>query len=156
MTSPSRLATRLQVDPNVVALDEPVDNQIPDAVRLSAYRVVEEALGNIARHAGATHVEVNLGTAQGALRLSVRDDGHGFDPHQARAGLGFGTISAHVGRVGGTWHVDSAPGEGTTLRVTLPLEVVVEEAQDGLASEIALGQEPRPNGASPLGVAGIG
>jgi len=152
----SRLATSLHVDPAVAALDDPLANEIPDVVRLSAYRVVEEALGNIARHADASLAEITLSVADAALQLSVHDDGRGFDTQQVRAGLGLGTISAHVGRVGGTWQVDSAPGQGTTLRVSLPLVVAVEDAQDGLGGQVALGQEPGADRSGQLRVACVG
>jgi signal transduction histidine kinase len=138
-----RLEIELHVDDAVAALDEPAHNQIPDAVRLSAYRAVEEALGNIARHAEARHAELRLALADGQLEVTVRDDGRGFDPRQVQAGLGLGTISAHVGRVGGTWTIGSAPGAGTTLRVLLPLVAVVEEAEDGLGRQVPFGQEHR-------------
>jgi signal transduction histidine kinase len=151
-----RLAVSLHVDPAVVALDDPLANEIPDAVRLSAYRVVEEALGNVARHAAAARAEIAVGVADAAVQVSVRDDGRGFDPRQVRVGLGLGTISAHVGRVGGTWHLDSAPGQGTTLRVSLPLVVAVEEPQDGLGGEVAFGQEDGANRGGQPRVASVG
>jgi signal transduction histidine kinase len=151
-----RLEIAVQADEHVAVLDEPGNNHIPDTVRLSAYRVVEEALGNIARHAGARHAELSLTVDGDELEVIVRDDGRGFDPLQTQTGLGLGTISAHVGRVGGTWRIDSAPGQGTTLRVSLPLLMIVEEAQNGFGGQVTLGQEPRADGGSERRVAPVG
>ncbi len=77
---------------------------IPETVRLSAYRVVEEAPGNIARHAHAIHVLIALSAAasDGKLSRSVDDDGRGFRADQVREGLGLGSIAGHVGQVGGS------------------------------------------------------
>jgi signal transduction histidine kinase len=118
------LTLELRVDLTVAALDQPSRLAIPETVRLTAYRVVEEALGNIARHAHASHVLISLSAAaaDGARSLEVVDDGEGFDPQQVREGLGLGSIAAHVGQVSGSWRIESAPGEGARLRVRLPLD----------------------------------
>ncbi|MBV9359366.1 MAG: response regulator [Chloroflexi bacterium] len=119
----SQFQVELVADPSVVRLDDPEDNRLPEAVRLAAYRVVEEALGNAARHAGASRVEVSLGMRHERLAITVRDDGQGFEPAGVRAGLGLSSIAARVGSVGGAWRVTSAPGQGTVLEAFLPLEV---------------------------------
>jgi CheY-like chemotaxis protein len=111
----------LTVDGAVAQLDDPADNGLPEALRLAAYRVVEEALGNVARHAEASHVEVALGMQQEQLLVSVCDDGHGFDAGGVRAGLGLSSIAARVGTVGGSWRVTSTPGQGTLLEAFLPI-----------------------------------
>jgi signal transduction histidine kinase len=127
-------------DPAVAALDHPTHNGIPETVRLTAYRVVEEALGNVARHAAASHADVELSIVDNALAIDVRDDGQGFDQRQLRPGLGLGSISAHVGRVGGRWTISSAAGQGTCVSVWLPLEREgsVEQPQDGFGTQVAL------------------
>jgi signal transduction histidine kinase len=119
----AELRVSLRVDDRVADLDQPARAGIPEAVRLSAYRVVEEALGNVARHAHVDRAGVVLEAASPgtALSLTVHDDGSGFDPDLAREGLGLGSIAAHVGRVGGTWRILSQLGRGTTLEVRLPL-----------------------------------
>ena len=111
----------VRTDDCVLALDDPVANRLPDPVRLAAYRVVEEPLANVYRHAQASRATVELTAPDGTLEIVVRDDGRGFAPGQALAGLGMNTIAARVGQLGGAWWLDSAPGRGTTLTVRLPL-----------------------------------
>jgi signal transduction histidine kinase len=87
------------------------------------YRVVQETLTNCARHAGATKAEVTLRETAGALEVTVRDDGRGFDTREARqGGLGLLGIEERVRELGGALHIESEPGHGSTLRVrfTLP------------------------------------
>jgi signal transduction histidine kinase len=111
----------LEVDRAVSELDDPEDNRLPEAVRLAAYRVVEEALGNAARHARANRVNIGLGLGDEQLAIRVRDDGLGFDPREVRTGLGLSSIAARVGCVGGNWRVSSRVGQGTALEAFLPL-----------------------------------
>jgi two-component system sensor histidine kinase UhpB len=96
------------------------------AAALICYRVAQEALTNVARHARATHVRLDLRDAAGWLQLTVADDGAGFDParmrERARHGGSMGLLSlqerAALGR--GHLRIDSAPGRGTTLTLRLP------------------------------------
>ncbi|MGH2457313.1 MAG: GAF domain-containing sensor histidine kinase, partial [Chloroflexota bacterium] len=112
----------LQVDPQLAQLDDPYRNRIAEPVRLTAYRVLEEAFNNIDRHARATLVEVSLTVdAERRLRVVVRDNGRGFDPVDLRMGLGLNSIAGRVGQFGGTWEINSVVDEGTTLIVYLPL-----------------------------------
>jgi signal transduction histidine kinase len=133
------LPVRLSIDPAVEALDQSIDHPLPDAVRLTAYRVVEEALANVARHAGAARVAVTVGLVEGYLVVEVRDDGRGFDTATSRTGLGLGSIAARVDRIGGAWTVTSRTGEGTLLAVRLPRSV--DKAQNGFDAEVPLRQE---------------
>jgi CheY-like chemotaxis protein len=111
----------LEVDGALARLDDPEDNRLPEPVRLAAYRVLEEALGNAARHARANRVDIALGVRDEQLAIRVRDDGQGFDPRDVRVGLGLSCIAARVGCVAGTWRMTSAIGQGTTLEALLPL-----------------------------------
>ena len=102
-------------------------NELPEVMQTAIFRVAQEALANVARHAGATVVEVELDEEDGRGELRVRDDGAGFDPGAiARAGtegpgagLGLGGMAERARLVGGELDVRSAPGGGTsvTLRV---------------------------------------
>lgn len=84
--------------------------------RAALYRVAREALVNVTRHAEASAVTVLLEENDGAVRLSVSDNGRGFDPEQDSAGhLGLRLMQDHVESVGGRMSVRSAPGRGTTV-----------------------------------------
>ncbi len=94
----------------------------PPAVTAAAYRVVQECLTNIAKHAQASRVGVALSVRRGRLHLSIEDDGAGFDMDAAPRGrLGLVGMGERVAALQGSFEVESAPGEGTTVLVTLPL-----------------------------------
>ena len=102
-------------------------NELPEVTQIAIFRVAQEALANVARHASATAVEVDLDEEEGRAELRVRDDGAGFDPRAIPragtegpgAGLGLGGMAERARLVGGELDVRSAPGGGTsvTLRV---------------------------------------
>jgi len=105
----------------VKVTDENVPESLPDAVRTGIYRIVQEALHNIARHSGAKNANITVRHEQDSIILSVEDDGSGFDPKRTR-GLGLVGMEERVKQLGGRMDVQSSPGKGTRLRVTLPLE----------------------------------
>ena len=92
--------------------------RLPQPVEVAAYYVVSEALTNAAKHAHASVVQVAAEARDGALRLSIRDDGvGGADPSRGSGLIG---ITDRVDALGGTIEVSSPAGEGTTLLITLP------------------------------------
>jgi len=95
----------------------------PSEVALCLYRITQESLRNIAKHAAARKVSVTLYGVGRALRLSIKDDGRGFDRRQAEAKGGLGLISMRerVRLVGGALSIESRPGQGTHLVVDVPL-----------------------------------
>ncbi len=113
-----RRKTNLDV---VFTADVPEDFRLLQDTELALYRVVQEALTNVARHANATKVSVRLEQVEDILCLSVIDDGCGFDPEfalrQADSGVGLLGIRERVELIGGTLTLASAPGQGTRLRV---------------------------------------
>ncbi len=106
-----------------IAVDFQVQNQrgLPLAVEQALFRMVQEALANVARHSRAQHVTVFLGWEGGQIRLEVRDDGQGFDPQKVTRGLGLTSIAERVQALGGTFSLESQPGRGTRLEVQIPL-----------------------------------
>jgi PAS domain S-box-containing protein len=88
---------------------------------LTLYRVVQEALTNVSKYAAASQVWVTVEETHGTLRLSVRDDGRGFDPAHRGNGIGLTNITRRVDLFNGRLEIDSAPGRGCTLTATLPL-----------------------------------
>ena len=98
-------------------IDEPAR-----AVALSLYRIAQEALRNVARHASATAIEVSLRFTDNGLQLAVHDNGVGFDPcRKRRPSLGHAGMRQRLYLVGGELHIDSAPGRGTTILAWAPL-----------------------------------
>jgi signal transduction histidine kinase len=105
-----------------LSLDGAEDSFPPD-VALGLYRIVQEALANIVRHAGAHTAQVALRAASGMVRLTVADDGGGFDPGAARraGGIGLASLEERAQLLGGGCRIASAPGAGTEIEATVPL-----------------------------------
>src|SRR6266850_1306166 len=90
---------------------------------VALFRIAQEALTNVAKHAQAKHVELRLEADAQQMLLTVRDDGAGFDPAAAAARasrLGMTTMRERVVAAGGSLELESAPNEGTTLRASVP------------------------------------
>jgi len=102
---------------------------LPPELEITAFRVVQEAVNNVIRHAEATRATVTVGNRNGELELSVKDDGHGFDVddtlERATGGTALGLLGMQerVRALGGKIEIDSAPGRGTEIRVHMPMEV---------------------------------
>lgn len=96
---------------------------LPPDTALGLYRIAQEALANTARHAGARTARVTLRAASGTARLTVADDGGGFDPDAARraGGVGLASLEERVQLLGGRYRIASAPGAGAEIEVTVPL-----------------------------------
>jgi signal transduction histidine kinase len=94
---------------------------LPVDAKEALYRVAREALFNIVKHAQAHHVTLMMACSEESVRLEITDDGVGFDPGAPFPGhLGLQSIRERVERLGGTVEIDSAPGQGTRVRVVLP------------------------------------
>jgi signal transduction histidine kinase len=90
-------------------------------VKEAVYRIAQEALHNTVKHAHARHVALTLASADGVMRLDVRDDGQGFDADGDFPGhLGLKSMRERVARVRGTLDIQSAPGMGTHIRALIP------------------------------------
>src|ERR1700687_1720664 len=94
----------------------PPNARAPSEIETACFRIVQEALSNVARHASARNVEIALTAQGGVVELAVRDDGVGFDVKRLRNGLGIVGMRARAELAGGQFAVESAPGDGTTVR----------------------------------------
>ncbi len=103
---------------------------VDDAIATAAYRIAQEALTNVARHAQATRSEVHLHMDQDTLVLEVSDNGRGFDPESLPQVhiLGLAGMRERAVLVGGTLVVKSAPGQGTHVTLRVPLTLSMESA----------------------------
>src|ERR687897_880110 len=120
-TQLKRFSARTGVEVSIETDGDPTS--LPEDVQTAVYRILQEALANIGRHAGATAVAVQLEVADDRLALRVRDDGAGFDPGSVGpggggipgAGLGLSGMAERARLAGGELDVRSAPGGGTTV-----------------------------------------
>ena len=106
---------------------EEVSEELTEDHKTCIYRIVQEALHNIIQHANARNVRITVTQERDRLLLSVQDDGQGFNPPQER-GMGLIGMEERVSALGGRLVVESAIGEGTLLRVALPLPQAVTES----------------------------
>lgn len=111
----------------------PVDNLFPNEVELSLYRIAQECLNNIVKHAQATAASFTVERDDHHLRLTIHDNGRGFSPEAlaadtTRRGFGLLGMAERVRLLGGVYTLQSAPGQGTTTTVQLPLSAVTEDA----------------------------
>jgi signal transduction histidine kinase len=103
------------------------DESIPDPTETAVYRIVQEALGNIVKHAKATEARVDIMKVGDLLRLSILDNGEGFDVNDLprwqaeRQCSGILNMKERAGLLGGTFNLSSTPGEGTLLSFSIPL-----------------------------------
>ena len=96
-------------------------DDLDDAMNIGLYRVVQECLTNVAKHAAATEVAVNLERAGERVRLTVTDNGKGFAPEGAPPSLGLLGMRERVEALQGTFAVEAAPGRGVAIAVDLPV-----------------------------------
>ncbi|HET9011917.1 MAG TPA: sensor histidine kinase [Gemmatimonadaceae bacterium] len=87
----------------------------------AVYRVVQEALTNVVKHACASHVRVQVARANGSVSVLVEDDGQGFDPAECSDGLGLVGMRERVELTGGQLEISSRPGEPTRVSARLPV-----------------------------------
>jgi signal transduction histidine kinase len=90
-------------------------------VETALYRMVQEALTNVVKHAQARSVSIVLTNARGTLTAVIEDDGRGFDPQAAREGMGLDGMRERLGLIGGKLGIESRPGGGTTLVAKVPV-----------------------------------
>jgi PAS domain S-box-containing protein len=103
-------------------LDLPSEPDVSLEVKEMLYRITQEAMNNIVKHAQANHVWIRLSVSKERLELDVRDDGHGFDPNREFPGhLGLRSMRERAEKLGATYEISSKPNQGTTVHVVLPL-----------------------------------
>lgn len=117
------LAFRTGAEVTTAFSELPPVEALPLGAQETLFRVAQEALSNIARHARANRVHVRLecATEANAVMLEIRDDGQGFETVKTPSGMGLANIQERATRLNGQVIVQSASGQGTTIRVELPL-----------------------------------
>jgi signal transduction histidine kinase len=102
-----------------VVCDPGVD--VSPAIRDHLYRLCQEALSNVLKHANARDVEVVLSVIEQRLLIRIQDNGIGFDPHRVFAGVGLATMRERAELLGGRFECSSRSGQGTTIQIWVPL-----------------------------------
>jgi signal transduction histidine kinase len=97
------------------------DDRLPAGVETTMYRIVQEALTNVTKHAAATKISVLVTRTDKAAVLVVEDDGAGFEPSDETSGLGLTGMRERVALVGGRLKVEARRGSGTTIAAEIPL-----------------------------------
>ncbi len=99
--------------------------RLPPALETSVYRIVQELWQNVLNHSEAQRVDIHLTRHQDHLNILVEDDGKGFDIEQAneKGGRGMKNIAYRVAQLGGSIHYDSSPGHGTTVNISIPINI---------------------------------
>jgi len=98
-------------------MDPRVDLELDEQIEI--FRIVQEGLANVRKHAQAKHADVVIGWREGERFVSIRDDGEGFDGEEAPAGQGLKNMRARAESIEGGFSLTSVPGRGTALEVVL-------------------------------------
>jgi signal transduction histidine kinase len=113
-------SVRHNLDARVRTESSHLDN-VDNHLQLDVLRILQEAFSNATRHGHAKRIHAVVAPEGSALRVTITDDGHGFDTALARDGLGLRSMAERVARRNGTLTVDSTPGQGTQIQTFLPL-----------------------------------
>ncbi len=102
------------------------EEEIPEGLKIVAYRILQESFNNIAKHSGATLVNISFGMKHGRVELKITDNGNGFEPHETTSrnnptgGLGLGSMRERAELSGGDFTIVSRIGDGTEVSVSWP------------------------------------
>ena len=117
-----RTAQAIHIELDYYDFDE---DQLPDNKKLTLYRIIQEQLNNIIKHAGASQVTIVLRITAGFILMQIKDDGIGFDISHVRKGLGITNIHNRAELLGGHVELLSSPGNGCEVNVRLPHPVEI-------------------------------
>lgn len=112
------LAGKLAIDLHIGRVDK---KKLPQDTHLGIYRIVQEHLTNVLRHAAATTVSIAIESRKGELQVVIADDGKGFDVATRRKGIGISNMYGRAENINGRLVLNSAPGKGCTLQLTVPV-----------------------------------
>lgn len=94
---------------------------LPLEIEQTVFRIVQEALANVARHSNASDVKIDLSYTKEVVSCSIHDDGEGFDPDKDRKGVGLRSMSERAEALGGKLKIESNQSEGTSISITIPI-----------------------------------
>jgi NarL family two-component system sensor histidine kinase LiaS len=114
------------------SLEWRLKNPLSEAKEHQLFFIVQEALANVVKHAGATNVSVVFAETEHNITLTVDDDGEGFAADKVKKGYGLSTMRERASKLGGDVNVVSKPGSGTRVKVTIPHYHLSEEDENRL------------------------
>ena len=97
-----------------------ITNEVSDDLKLNIYRIIQEQINNILKHAAAKNVSVSIESGNTAINISVTDDGKGFDQNKKRKGIGISNIINRIESFNGVLTTETSPGNGCKTRITIP------------------------------------
>ncbi|NND15617.1 MAG: hypothetical protein HKN89_04780 [Eudoraea sp.] len=109
--------------------DEDVDwDALSGEIKINLYRIIQESIQNVVKHAQANQIELNLIPWDNMLKITISDDGKGFDTRKIKKGIGHRNIKSRVEKVNGSWNIESTIGKGSNITVILPYEKELSHA----------------------------
>jgi PAS domain S-box-containing protein len=120
-----QMVKKMKIRLSISGLDE---NGLLPEQKINIYRIIQEQLNNILKHAQASTVAIDLSSHREQIRLRVEDDGKGFDPRARRNGVGISNIMSRAELYNGKVEIDTAPGKGCRLEVILNSKALPEQA----------------------------
>ncbi len=114
--------SELSVDLQIELADQSQQDRLAPQIEDTIYRVIQEALANVMKHSSANRAHVRIHEANGMVLLSVRDEGQGFALENETGGFGLLGMRERLALVGGKITIESADGEGTTVRASIPVD----------------------------------
>jgi len=120
-----QMVKKMKIRLAISGLDE---NSLLPEQKINVYRIIQEQLNNILKHAQANTVMIELNKEEAQIRLLVADNGKGFDPQKRRDGVGISNIISRAELYNGRVEIDSAPGKGCRLEVILNSKALPEQA----------------------------
>src|SRR6185312_14499339 len=118
---------KMKIRLSISGLDE---SALQPEQKINVYRIIQEQLNNILKHAEASSVAIELNKHREQIRLLVEDDGRGFDPRMRRYGVGISNIMSRAELYNGKVEIDSSPGKGCRLEVILNEKALPEQAKE--------------------------
>jgi len=131
-------SNRLNIDSNFETMG--FEEKLPSQIETAFYRIIQEALNNIAKHAQADRVEISLMRRDSRILASIQDNGKGFDldrvlhPESPERGFGLIGMQERVSLLGGQMDIQSKPGFGTLIHIEIPCEIVRDEDEKNTGS----------------------
>jgi len=96
------------------------EEEISQDIKLAVFRIIQEKISNVLKHAQATELKIGLSVFDGRIQVLLEDNGRGFDEKAIKKGMGLNNIQNRVEYYNGAFHLKTAPGEGCELRIELP------------------------------------